>query len=106
MTRGRGPEPNVLLSSRGRRFLPVVLVLSVGLSLGLTACGSSGPSKSYQQGWDRSVRSAGTDDCDAVPSGTKSGSDWTKGCNLGKAAMNLHESGHPAAAPTTFPGDP
>jgi hypothetical protein len=61
---------------------------------------------SYEQGWDRAVTSAGVPDCSAVPSGTASRADWTKGCNLALEAINLHHSGHPASAPTTFPGDP
>jgi hypothetical protein len=94
-------------SQRGRRlFHPLMWVALVGLSLSLSGCGSSGPSKSYEQGWDSSVKSARATNCNAAPEGTESPSDWTKGCNLGQEAINLHRSGRPSAAPTTFPGDP
>jgi hypothetical protein len=85
----------------------MVAVAVVGLSLSLAGCGSSGSSKSYEQGWDSAVRSAGVTDGNTVPPGTTSGPDWTKGCILRHEAATLHSSSRPAAAPpTTLPGDP
>ncbi len=94
-------------SSRSRLFRPSVLVAAMGLSLGLASCGSSSPSKSYQQGWDRVVTSPGSD-CNTVPRDIASASDWTKGCMTGQGFLNAHETtGHnPTPIPTTYPGDP
>jgi hypothetical protein len=84
----------------------LLCVAAAGLSLGLTGCGSSGPSQSYEQGWDRAVKTAGAADCSAVPADITARSDWTEGCHLGDDAARLHDSGKPASAPTTYPGDP
>ena len=94
-------------SSRDRLFRFFLLVASVGLSLSLAGCGSSSPSKPYQQGWDRAVTSPGYD-CNTVPGGIGSASDWTKGCRTGQGFLNAHETtGHyPSPTPTTYPGDP
>jgi hypothetical protein len=93
--------------SRRHLFRPLTMIAVVGLSSGLTACGSSSPSKSYQQGWDRAVRSAAYD-CNTVPRGITSPSDWTKGCMTGQGFLTAHDTtGHdPSPTPTTYPGDP
>jgi hypothetical protein len=70
-------------------------------------CGSSSPSKPYQQGWDRAVTSPGCD-CNAVPRSIASASDWAKGCKTGQVFLNAHDTaGHdPSPTPTTHSGDP
>lgn len=91
---------------RGRLSLPLVLVTVAGLSLGLTGCGSSGPSRSYQQGWDRAVNSPGYD-CNTVPRNIASASDWTKGCMTAENFQRIHSAGgRPTPTPTTYPGGP
>ena len=50
--RSDGAAPRIA-PVRGRLFPPLVLVAVAGLSLGLAGCGSSSPSGSYQEGWDR-----------------------------------------------------
>ena len=94
-------------SSCGRLLRPLMPVGLLGLSLFLMSCGSSTPLKSYQQGWDRAVRSLG-DDCNAVPRGITSHSDWTKGCRTAQGFQGIHATtGHyPTSTPTTYPGDP
>ena len=88
------------------RFTSLVLVAFVGLSLSLTGCGSSGPSKSYQQGWDRSIASPGHD-CNDVPPGVASPSDWTKGCMTAENLQRINKAGgRPTPTPTTYSGDP
>jgi hypothetical protein len=94
-------------SSRRGLFRPFVLVAMLGLSLGLTGCGSSSPSKSYQQGWDRAVTSQGYD-CNTVPQGIASHPDWSKGCTTAQNFLSIHSTtGHyPTSTPTTYSGDP
>lgn len=94
-------------SSRGRSVRVLVLVAGAGLSLSLASCGSSSPSKPYQQGWDRAVTSPGYD-CNTVPRGIASASDWTKGCQTGQGFLNAHDTKgqYPTPTPTTYPGDP
>lgn len=96
-----------LRTARVRSFCLLMSVGFVGLSLSLTGCGSSGPSKSYQQGWDRAVASPGYD-CNTVPQGIASHSDWSKGCITAQNFRNIHNTtGHlPASTPTTYSGDP
>jgi hypothetical protein len=85
----------------------LVLLALVGMSsLSLTACGSSGPSMPYQQGWDRAVASQGYD-CTTVPPGVAAPSDWTKGCMAAENFQRIHNAGgRPAPTPTTYSGDP
>ena len=88
------------------RFTTLVLVALVGLSLSLTGCGSSGPSGPYQQGWDRAITSPGYD-CNTVPPGVASPSDWTKGCMTAENFQRIHYAGgRPTPTPTTYSGDP
>jgi hypothetical protein len=78
----------------------------VGLMFSLAACGSSGLSLSYRQGWDKAVTEVGTD-CNAVPRGVSSRSDWTRGCQTASGFMSLHfGGGRPTSTPTTYTGDP
>jgi hypothetical protein len=92
---------------RGRLSLTLVVVAGAGLSLGLTGCGSPGPSRSYQQGWDRAVTSPGHD-CGTVPSGIASHADWTRDCSTAENYLGIHDTtGHgPTPTPTTYAGDP
>ena len=103
----RGGDAPRIAPVRGRLFRPLVLAAVMGLSLGLASCGSSSPSKSYQQGWDRAVASPGYD-CNTVPRDITSASDWTKGCTTGQGFLNAHETTEhaPSPTPTTYPGDP
>ena len=92
---------------RGRVFIPSALASIAVLPLGLAGCGSSSPSKSYQQGWDRAVTEPGYA-CKTIPPNIASGSEWAKGCTTGQGFLNAHETtGHdPSPTPTTYPGDP
>ena len=94
-------------SSRVRLLRPLALIAFVGVSLSLTGCGSPGPAKSYQQGWDRAVTSSGYD-CNTVPTGIASPSDWGKGCRTAENYLGIHDTtGHyPTPTPTTYSGDP
>lgn len=91
-------------SSRGHLFRPLILAVLVGTSLTLTGCGSAGPAKSYQQGWDRAVASPGYD-CDTVPSAIASHSDWTRGCSAAENYLGIHDTTGHYPTPTTHPGD-
>jgi hypothetical protein len=83
-----------------------MLIAFVGLSLGLTGCGSSGPSKPYQQGWDRAITSPGYN-CNTVPHGVAPPSDWTKGCMTAENFQRIYKAGgRPTPTPTTYSGDP
>jgi hypothetical protein len=105
----RSPVPqSVDRSSRGGiSARPLALLALVGLSsLGLTACGPAGPSKSYQQGWDRAIASPGYD-CNTVSRDAASPSDWTKGCMTAENFQRIHRAGgRPSPTPTTYSGDP
>lgn len=91
----------------GRLLRLLTLIAFVGLSSSLTGCGSPGPAKSYQQGWDRAVTSPGYD-CNTVPAGIASPSDWGKGCTSAESYLGIHDTkGHyPTPTPTTYQGDP
>jgi hypothetical protein len=103
--RSDGAAPRIA-PVRRRLFLPLVLVGVAGLSLGLAGCGSAGPSKSYQQGWDRALNSPGYD-CNTVPRDITSASDWTKGCMTAENFQRIHSAhGRPTPTPTTYSGDP
>jgi hypothetical protein len=74
--------------------------------MGLAGCGSADPSKSYQQGWDRAIGSPEYD-CNTVPPGLASPSDWTTGCMTAQNFQRIHNAGgRPTPAPTTYFGDP
>jgi hypothetical protein len=95
-------------SSPPRFVRPSVLALTLlGISLILAGCGASGPSKSYQQGWDRAVTSPGLD-CKIVPRRIASDSEWTMGCRTEQGWESAHvTTGHnPTPTPTTYAGDP
>jgi hypothetical protein len=77
----------------------------VGLMFSLTACGSSGLSLSYRQGWDKAVTEGATD-CNAVPRGVSSPSNWTRGCQTALGFMSVHLGGRATPTPTTYSGDP
>ena len=100
-------KPARARSSRGRLLRPLSLVALVGVSFSLTGCGSPGPAKSYQQGWDRAVTSPGYD-CHTVPSGIASPSDWGKGCTTAENYLGIHDTSglYPTPTPTTYQGDP
>jgi hypothetical protein len=84
-----------------------MLVAIVGMAVSLSACGSSGSSESYQQGWNRAIDSPGYD-CQNVPARVASRSDWTNGCMKAQGFLNIHNTtGHlPTPTPTTYSGDP
>ena len=106
--RGRVPQSVVSSSRGGLSARRLALLALVGLSsLGLTTCGSAGPSKVYQDGWDRAIASPEYD-CNTVPAGVASPSDWTKGCTTAENYRGIHNtSGHyPTPTPTTYTGDP
>jgi len=92
---------------RGRFRCRLVMVASVGMAVSLTACGSSGPAESYQQGWDRAINSPGNS-CQNVPARVTSRSDWTNGCMKAQGFLRIHDTtGHvPTPTPTTYSGDP
>ena len=78
----------------------------VGVAFSLSACGSSGLSLSYRQGWDRAVTEVGID-CSAAPPRVLSRSDWTRGCQTASGFMSLHfGGGRPTSTPTTYAGEP
>lgn len=106
--RVRVPRSVVGSSRGGVSARALALLVVVGLSsLGLTSCGSAGPSEAYKAGWDRAIASPGYD-CNTVPPGVASPSDWTKGCRTAENYQGIHNtSGHnPTPTPTTYSGDP
>jgi hypothetical protein len=108
MSRRSGVPQGVVGSSRGAISVrPLALFALAGLSsLSLTACGPAGPSKSYQQGWDRAIASPGYG-CTTAPRGATSPSDWTKGCVTAENFQRIHSAGgRPTPTPTTYSGDP
>ena len=94
MSRRSGVPQSVVSSPRGGISARLLALLALaGLSsLSLTACGPAGPSKSYQQGWDRAIASPGYD-CTTVPRGAASPGDWTKGCMTAENFQRIHSAG-------------